>query len=237
MTATAATAEPLVRAEGVHKTYRRGTRDVAAVRGVTMGIEPGRATFILGPSGSGKSTLLHLLGALDRPTAGRIWAGGRDLTSLSDEALSRFRRTSVGFVFQSFHLLPTLAAIDNVRVPLVPQGVTRADRARAEGLLERVGLRDRRTHRPSELSGGEQQRVAIARALIADPPLILADEPTGELDSATGAAVMQLLREAVQERGKTFAIVTHESSLVQPGDRMVRIRDGAIVEDRVVSAP
>jgi putative ABC transport system ATP-binding protein len=224
-------AAPLVRAEGVHKVYRRGKRDVTAVAGIDLTIAPGGLTFILGPSGSGKSTLLHLLGALDRPTAGRIWAGGRDLTALPDDELSLFRRRSVGFVFQSFHLLPALAAVDNVLVPLMPEGISAGDRARAAALLERLGLGDRLSHRPTELSGGEQQRVAIARALIADPPLVLADEPTGELDSKTGAEIMGLIRAAVVERRKTFVIVTHEASLVQPGDRVVRIRDGCVESD------
>ena len=223
--------EPIVRAEGVKKVYRRGSRDVTAVAGIDIAIEPACLTFIMGPSGSGKSTLLHLLGALDRPTAGRVWFEGRDLTSLDDDDLSRFRRRSMGFIFQSFHLLPTLGALENALVPLIPGGVTAADRARAEELLRRVGLGDRLDHRPGELSGGEQQRVAIARALIADPPLVFADEPTGELDSKTGDEIMALIREAVRERGKAFVIVTHEASLAGAGDRVVRLRDGKIVED------
>jgi ABC-type lipoprotein export system ATPase subunit len=233
-----ATTEPLVRAEGVWKVYRRGSRDVVAVAGVDLAIAPGEVTFVLGPSGSGKSTLLHLLGALDRPSEGRVFSGGRDLSTLGDDELSRFRRRQVGFVFQSFHLLPTLGALANVLLPLVPEGVTDGDRARAEALLVRMGLGERLGHRPSELSGGEQQRVAIARALVADPPLILADEPTGELDSKTGAEIVALLRAAVAERGKTFVIVTHEASLVEAGDRVVRIKDGRIIDDgRSQAAP
>jgi ABC-type lipoprotein export system ATPase subunit len=223
--------EPILRAEGVTKVYRRGSKDVAALRGVDLAIAAGGVTYILGPSGSGKSTLLHVLGALDRPSAGRVVAHGRDLSGLDDDALSRFRRRACGFVFQSFHLLPTLTALENALVPLVPQGITSDDRARAEALLVRVGLGDRLTHRPSELSGGEQQRVAIARALVADPAIILADEPTGELDSATGAEIIALIRAAARERGKTFVIVTHESDLVEAGDRVVRLRDGKVVED------
>jgi ABC-type lipoprotein export system ATPase subunit len=223
--------EPLVRAEGVTKVYRRGSRDVTALAGVDLAVEAGGLTFILGPSGSGKSTLLHLLGALDRPTTGRVWAGGRDLTALGDDELSRFRRRSVGFIFQSFHLMPTLGALENALAPLVPSGVTRDDRARAGALLERVGLGDRLDHRPGELSGGEQQRVAIARALVADAPLVLADEPTGELDSATGAGIMALIRAAAREQGKAFVIVTHAPELAEAGDRVVKIKDGRVLSD------
>ncbi len=221
-------------AVAVGKTYRRGVTEVRALRGATLDIARGGVTFIVGPSGSGKSTLLHLLGALDRPTAGRVLFEGRDLSALSDRELSLFRRRHVGFIFQSFHLVPALTATDNVLLPRMPEGIRDQDRRRARDLLSRFGLGERLDHRPHELSGGESQRVAIARALLYDPSLVLADEPTGELDSTTGAEVFGYLRRAVREGGKTLVVVTHDTGLLEPGDRIVRFRDGNIVEDSVV---
>ncbi len=224
----------LVRAESIGKSYSRGKAgEVRAVRGIALEIVAGGVTFIVGPSGSGKSTLLHILGALDRPTSGRVFVEGSDLTALDDTALSLFRRRRVGFIFQQFNLIGTLSAFDNVLVPHIPGPgrIGEADRARARSLLEAVGLGARQTHRPNELSGGEQQRVAIARALISDPPLVLADEPTGELDTKTGAEIFALIRTASRDRGKTFVIVTHDTRFLETGDRVLKIEDGRLVGD------
>lgn len=217
-------------AEGVEltKVYRRGSTETAALRGVTIEVAKGEVVFVLGPSGSGKSTLLQLLGALDSPTSGRVILFGEDLAAKSDRERSLLRRAKLGFVFQSFHLIPALSAVENVLVPRVPAGLTDGDRRRARELLERLGLGARLEHRPDELSGGESQRVAIARALVGRPELVLADEPTGELDSATGAAVVDALREAARTDGAAVVIVTHDERLVRPGDRAVRLRDGML---------
>lgn len=220
----------MIEAEALVKTYRRGARDVRALRGVDLRLERGDFAFILGPSGSGKSTLLHLLGALDRPSGGVLRIDGQDTSRMSDAELTRFRRERVGFVFQSFNLIPSLTAIENVLVPLLPRGIGAEDRRRAAALLERVGLADRVDHRPNELSGGEQQRVAVARALFKEPLLVLADEPTGELDSETGAGLFRYLRELNRERATTFVVVTHDPTHRTPTDACYRIADGRIVE-------
>jgi len=210
------------------KTYRRGALETPALRGVSFEVLPGEVVFVLGPSGSGKSTLLHLLGALDSPTSGKVVLFGEDLATRDDRARSLLRRARVGFVFQSFQLVPALTALENVLVPRVPDGVSRDDRARARSLLERLGLGSRTEHFPDELSGGECQRVAIARALVSRPRLVLADEPTGELDGPTGAEVVRALRENAKEDGAACVIVTHDERLVMEGDRAVRIRDGRL---------
>ncbi len=210
------------------RVYRRGGSETAALRGVSIEVNEGEVVFVLGPSGSGKSTLLHLLGALDRPTNGKVLLFGEDVAAKSDRERSLLRRAKLGFVFQSFHLIPSLSAVENVLVPRVPAGVSAAERQRARELLERMGLGARLEHRPDELSGGESQRVAIARALIGKPRLVLADEPTGELDGPTGAAVVSALREAAKGEGAAVVIVTHDERLVLEGDRVVRLRDGRV---------
>jgi putative ABC transport system ATP-binding protein len=212
----------------VTKVHRRGALEVHALRGVSCQISQGSFTFILGPSGSGKSTLLYLLGALDEPTAGTIQVSGKMLGSMSSRERDVFRREDVGFIFQSFNLLSNLSAVDNALVPNLPRGVPAALRQQAIALLTRLGLGDRLSHRPNQLSGGEQQRVAIARALLKRPKLVLADEPTGELDSENGAAIMSDLRSLCREHQSTVVVVTHEHEHIQPGDNLIRIRDGRI---------
>jgi putative ABC transport system ATP-binding protein len=217
--------------EDLTKEFTIGPTTVRALRGVTARIVDGSFQFVLGPSGSGKSTLLYLLGALDRPSGGSITIDGRLINELSREEQDEFRRTEVGFVFQSFNLLGNLTALDNVLAPFLPIGVSGELRQRAEDLLVHVGLGDRQRHRPAELSGGEQQRVAIARALLKRPKLILADEPTGELDHRTGAEVMGYLRDLREELGTTVVVVTHDESYIEPGDATLRLRDGQVVSD------
>ena len=223
--------EPLIAAENVVKRYVLGEEAVTAVAGVTLGFGPGMSA-VVGRSGSGKSTLLHLLGGLDRPTSGRIVSKGRRLDELADDDLAEFRRTTVGFVFQSFQLLPGATAQRNVELPLVLAGLGPRDRAkRAEQLLDRVGLLPRRGHRPSQLSGGEQQRVAVARALANDPPLLLCDEPTGNLDSRTAEDLIELLRGLAND-GRTVVLVTHDAALAKSTcSRRVEMLDGRVVSD------
>jgi len=212
----------------VTKEYRIGGQTVRALDGVDLRIDPGEFTSIIGPSGSGKSTLLHLFGALDNPDSGSIRFRGKEIGSLPEERQAEFRRHQVGFVFQFFNLLPTLTAWENVAIPKLLDGNgLRKAKPRAMELLERVGLADRAGHRPAELSGGQMQRVAVARALIMDPPLILADEPTGNLDSATGAAILELLGELARE-GNSIVMVTHDPGAVRYCDRVVTLRDGRI---------
>jgi putative ABC transport system ATP-binding protein len=225
--------QPAAAIQDATREYRLdGGVSVPALRGVSLAVMPGDYLAIVGPSGSGKSTLMHLLGGLDRPTAGRVLLGGRDLAGLSAADLARVRNEVIGFVFQSFHLLAQTSARDNVALPLIYRGVRRAERRRrAEEVLVRVGLGHRLDHRPNQLSGGEQQRVAIARALVTEPVVLLADEPTGNLDSAAGAAVLGLLEELNAERGVALAIVTHDREVAARARRQVVMRDGVIVED------
>jgi putative ABC transport system ATP-binding protein len=216
----------------VVRSYELDGVSVPALRGVTLTIEPGDYVAIVGPSGSGKSTLMHLLGGLDRPTSGRLLLGGRDVASLSAGELARLRNEVIGFVFQSFHLLARTSARDNVALPLIYRGLRRAERRRrAEEMLERVGLGHRLDHRPNQLSGGEQQRVAIARALVTDPSVLLADEPTGNLDSRSGEAVLALLEELNAERGVALAVVTHDAAVAERARRRIAMRDGLIVSE------
>ena len=199
------------------------------MRGVSFDVEAGRLVSVMGPSGSGKSTLLHLIGGLDTPTSGSVVIDGSDLAQLDDEELTLFRRRSLGFIFQFFNLLPTMTAWENVALPRLLDGVKMNQvKPRAIELLERVGLGERVDHKPSQLSGGEMQRVAVARALVGDPLLVLADEPTGNLDSASGQAVLELLRKIVAEEGKTVVIVTHDAEAASLADQQVRLADGLL---------
>jgi putative ABC transport system ATP-binding protein len=216
----------------VTRVYQLDGLTVPALRGVSLQVSTGDYLAIIGPSGSGKSTLMHLLGGLDRPTSGRLTLGGRDVADLSAGQLARLRNEVIGFVFQSFHLLPRTTARDNVALPLIYRGVRKADRRRrAEAMLARVGLEHRMDHRPNQLSGGEQQRVAIARALVTEPVILLADEPTGNLDSATGEAILDLLEELNAERGVALGVVTHDRDVAARARRQVVMRDGRILSD------
>lgn len=234
-------ADPVVNAVGVSRTYTRGSgggllgrgkaaTEVTALDAVSAGISQGELVGIAGPSGSGKSTLLHLLAALDTPTRGRVEIDGTDTADLREKARSRLRRDHIGIVFQRFHLLPALTAQQNVALPLIERGVGKRDRReRAERLLQRVGLGDRLTHRPAELSGGEQQRVAVARALVGEPDLLIADEPTGELDSEAGGNVLDLLSAVSEERA--VVVASHDQAVLDRVDRTIRLRDGRVVND------
>ena len=222
--------------EGVVKDYRRGAQTVRALDDVSLTVDAGEFVSVLGPSGSGKSTLLHLMGALDQPTTGCVRVGGVDVAALSDDALTDLRRHRLGFVFQFFNLLPTLSAWENVAVPLLLDGHRLGSvKPRAVPLLEALGLGHRVDHRPAELSGGELQRVAIARALVADPIVVLADEPTGNLDSATGAGVLDVLQRSCAERGTAVVMVTHDKRAAALGDRSVHLVDGRLVDAPVTT--
>lgn len=222
---------PLLELRDVGKTYRSGSLEVEALRGASISIRAGEFVAITGPSGSGKSTLMHVLGCLDSPTSGTYWLAGQDVSAMSEEELADVRNRRIGFVFQQFNLLPSLTAGRNVELPLCYAGLRRAERsAQALEALTRVGLARRVEHRPGELSGGQQQRVAIARALVGEPALILADEPTGNLDSASTADVLGLLAE-LHAAGRTIVLITHESDVAAAAQRTVRILDGAISGD------
>jgi putative ABC transport system ATP-binding protein len=223
---------PAVEAIDVTRSYDLGGVTVDALRGVSLRIEEGEYVAIIGPSGSGKSTLMHLLGCLDRPTTGTLRIRGREVAELDDAALADLRNHAIGFVFQSFQLLPRISATANVALPLVYRGTPRTERVdRARAALERVGLGHRLDHRPNQLSGGEQQRVAIARALVTEPALVLADEPTGNLDSRNGAEVMRILEELNAEHGVAVALVTHDAEIAARARRRIRLRDGLIESD------
>jgi putative ABC transport system ATP-binding protein len=223
-------APPAVAAAGVTRRYGEGESAVDALRGVTLEVPTGQFTAVMGPSGSGKSTLMHILAGLDRPTSGTVAIDDRDITVMRDKELTLLRRSHVGFVFQFFNLLPVLSAEENIALPLALAG-RKPDPEWLETLLEKVGLADRRRHRPAELSGGQQQRVAIGRALVTRPTVLFADEPTGNLDSHTGAEILDLLRESVDEYGQTAVMVTHDSRAATIADRVVFIADGEVVND------
>jgi putative ABC transport system ATP-binding protein len=220
----------VVTANELGRTYGSGDTAVEALRGVSLEVGRGELTAVMGPSGSGKSTLMHLLAGLDRPTAGTVSIDGSDITDLDDAKLTKLRRSHVGFVFQFFNLLPMLTAEENVALPLSIAG-EKPDKGWFEELLGRAGLTDRRAHRPAELSGGQQQRVAVARALVSRPAVVFADEPTGNLDSRTGAEVLDLLREAVEDYGQTLVMVTHDPRAAVIADRILFLADGRIVKD------
>jgi putative ABC transport system ATP-binding protein len=222
---------PLLRARGLRKEYGKGEGLVRAVDGVDLDIEAGETVAVMGPSGCGKSTLLHLLGGLDRPSGGEVSLNGRRIDDIGERALARMRRTAVGFVFQAFHLMEELTAVENVEVSALLAGRSpRAARRRAEELLEQVGLAGRARFLPSALSGGQRQRVAVARALSNEPLVVLADEPTGNLDSAATLDVLQLF-ESLHESGKTLVIVTHDARIAATADRLISMRDGVLVDE------
>jgi putative ABC transport system ATP-binding protein len=222
---------PLIALQRVTKSYRMGTQVVHALRGITLGVGEGDFVAIMGASGSGKTTLMNILGCLDIPTEGRYLLDGVDVRYLEDDELAVIRNRRIGFVFQTYNLVPRTTALQNVELPLVYAGVRRKEReARAYAALKRVGRADRIRHLPSELSGGQQQRVAIARALVTDPAVVLADEPTGNLDSHSGAEVLEMVY-SLNAEGRTIVLITHEDSVAERARRVVRLRDGLIVED------
>ncbi len=222
--------DAVVKARGVERDYGQGDALVRALAGVDIDLQRGAYTAIMGPSGSGKSTLMHILAGLDRPTAGNVWIDDQEITTLKERALTQLRRDKIGFIFQTFNLLPTLNAAENIMLPLTIAG-RKGDTAWVDELIETVGLGDRLTHKPAELSGGQQQRVAVARALASRPAVLFADEPTGNLDSRTGEEVLQLLRHSRDDLGQTIAMVTHDAHAATYADRIVFLKDGAIAHD------
>ena len=219
---------PIIRLTRVSRTYEMGAVVVPALDDVSLDVQPGEFVAIVGPSGSGKSTMMHILGCLDRPTAGAYELAGTPVADLDDDGLAQLRSRAIGFVFQSYNLLPRTSALDNVATPLLYQGVSRRERQeRARAALERLGLGDRVTHEPTELSGGQQQRVAVARALVTEPALILADEPTGNLDSRSGADVLDVFRE-LHAGGRTIVLITHDPAVAASASRQVHLLDGRI---------
>jgi putative ABC transport system ATP-binding protein len=226
----------VLRTAGLTKEYHLGGEVVRALRGIDLSIARGEYVAVMGPSGSGKSTLLNIIGCLDRPTAGKYFLGEEDVSELDDDALSEIRSRHLGFIFQSYNLIAQLNVLENIEVPLFYQGVSPQEgRRRARELAELVGLEDRLGHRPTQLSGGQQQRVAIARALANDPLVVLADEPTGNLDSATEEEILQILGE-LNGRGKTIIMVTHEDRIAHVTSRVIRLRDGLVISDRAERA-
>jgi putative ABC transport system ATP-binding protein len=232
---TAVSAETILEARSLSRTLRSGNRDLHVLQEVSFAIPRGQFAVIIGPSGSGKSTLLALLAGLDRPTSGSVIIQGQAIESLPEDQLALLRRQKVGFVFQSFHLLSNFTAVENVMLPLELLGRSNA-RQRAMELLDRVGLADRGHHYPAQLSGGEQQRVALARAFAPEPAVLLADEPTGNLDGENGRVVMDMMRQLRHDQGSTLILVTHDMSLTTQADRVIGLRDGRVVEDRQVAA-
>jgi putative ABC transport system ATP-binding protein len=234
-TQTAAQGKPVIRLENVHKTYDLGEIQVQALRGVSLEVREGEFVAVMGPSGSGKSTVMNILGCLDRPTKGRYFLDGVDVSGMSKTDLARIRNRKLGFVFQQFNLLPRTSALENVELPTVYAGISPEERTkRAMESLTRVGLADRAGHHPSQLSGGQQQRVAIARALVNRPAILLADEPTGNLDSRTSVEIMQILQTLNEEQGLTIVIVTHEHDIAQYAKRTLEFRDGKLRRDNIV---
>lgn len=226
----------VIRMEEVSKTYRSGSLSVAALRGVSFSIYQGDYVSVMGPSGSGKSTLMHILGCLDVPSGGRYWLDGEDVSDMGEVELADVRNRHIGFVFQQFNLLPSLSAWRNVELPLIYAGIGRRERKeRALDALSRVGLEDRNEHKPGELSGGQQQRVAVARALVGEPSLILADEPTGALDSSSETEVMRLFDE-LHQYGRTLVVITHDSDVAGRAERSIHIRDGLLANAERVPA-
>lgn len=222
----------IVRTESLTKIYRTASQPIYALNGIDLVVEEGEFLAIMGPSGSGKSTLLYLLGGLDQPTGGKVWLRDTDISEMDDNALSRLRRHSLGFVFQFFNLVPVLTAQENVAMPLILDGVSRAEALRrADEALTRIGLAGRGSHRPAELSGGEQQRAALARALVTQPAVVLADEPTGNLDSRSGDEMVLMLRQTADQSKQTIILVTHDPRVAAHADRIIFLKDGRIVDD------
>jgi putative ABC transport system ATP-binding protein len=229
-------ADVVIRVRGLTRDYQMGAEIIQALRGVDLDIKRNEYVAIMGPSGSGKSTMMNLIGCLDTPSAGEYWLSGTEVSQMSDDALARVRNRSIGFVFQTFNLLPRASSLHNVELPLIYAGIRSGDRkARARHALERVGLGDRMHHKPNELSGGQRQRVAIARALVNDPSILLADEPTGNLDSATSAEIMDVFAD-LHRQGQTVIMVTHEADIAAHAHRVVTLRDGRIHSDTVRQA-
>ena len=220
----------MITLEGITKVYRTGEVEVAALKGISLHIPEGEFVAIMGPSGSGKSTLMNLIGCLDQPSSGRYILDGYDVSALTDDQLAWIRNRKIGFVFQSYNLIPRASAVHNVEMPLIYAGDNLQRRERAMAALESVGLLPRAGHLPSELSGGQQQRVAVARALVTDPAILLADEPTGNLDSESSIEIMRLLRD-LNQQGRTIVLITHEPDIAAFAQRVVRVRDGVIVSD------
>lgn len=224
--------EEIIKVEDVWKTYKLGEVELTVLRGVSLRVKQGSFVAIMGPSGSGKSTLLHIIGALDLPSKGKAYINGRDISQMSEDELSQIRGQKIGFVFQQFNLLHNLTALENVALPMVFQGVNEKERKkRAEKLLTSLGLEKRLNHRPSELSGGERQRIAIARALANDPDIIVADEPTGNLDSTTGKKIMDILVDLHRNQKKTIIVVTHDPNIANYTEQTINIKDGSIIKN------
>jgi putative ABC transport system ATP-binding protein len=235
-TAVLPPAPPVLQLQDVHQVYGEGDTEVHALRGITLTVQRGDYVAVMGASGSGKSTFMNILGCLDVPTSGSYWLDGLDVGLLSERQLSAVRNRRIGFVFQSFNLVPRMSAIDNVELPLIYAGVRRSQRReRVEAALEMVGLADRARHRPTELSGGQQQRVAVARALVTSPSLLLADEPTGNLDSASTEDVLRIFDD-ISSAGRTIVVITHEHEVAARAGRVVQMRDGVIVSDDLQSS-
>ncbi|AIQ28462.1 macrolide ABC transporter ATP-binding protein [Paenibacillus sp. FSL P4-0081] len=229
------TSEPLIRVQNMQHSYTMAGESMAILKGLTFNIDYGEFVAIIGPSGSGKSTLMNMLGCLDVANEGDYFLDGQEIRKLSDNKLAQIRNEKIGFIFQNFNLLPKLSAVENVELPLIYRGMSHRERREvARNALVRVGLESRIDHRPSELSGGQQQRVAIARALAGTPPILLADEPTGALDSKTGKEVLEMIK-ALNEQGHTIILITHDLEIAQQAKRIIRIQDGDLVEDRKVS--
>jgi putative ABC transport system ATP-binding protein len=229
--------EPVIRTVGLTRDYPMGGEIVRALRGVDLEIAPNEFVAVMGPSGSGKSTLMNLIGCLDTPTAGQYWLAGLEVSRMSDDELARVRNRQIGFVFQTFNLLPRASSLHNVELPLIYAGLrSKERRERAERALASVGLADRMEHKPAELSGGQRQRVAIARALVTEPSIILADEPTGNLDSTTSEEIMKVLEELHRNRGQTIVMVTHEADIARHAERVVTLHDGMISSDQLKAA-